>query len=240
MTLEATQTVREVVQQHPAAVPVLEELGIDYCCGGGKTLEDACSAKNVPLNELLSQLENALATRPTSEDRRWMTSSLTELAEYIVEQHHAYAKKELPRLLALASKVHLRHGHAHPELNRVRELVEALSNEVGSHLLKEEQILFPRLKTIEDAADAGIKPPPAFFGSLFNPIRHMLGDHDDAGELLRSLRSQTHDYTLPDDACMSYKALYQGLSDLERDLHQHIHLENNILFPRALEFEKTH
>lgn len=240
MTLEATQTVRDVVQQHPAAVPVLEELGIDYCCGGGKTLEAACAARSVPLDQFLSRLENALSTRSTPEDRRWMTSSLTELAGYIVEQHHAYAKKELPRLASLAAKVHLRHGHTNPELNQIRELVEALNNEVGSHLLKEEQILFPRLKTMEEAADAGTKPPPAFFGSLLNPIRHMMGDHDDTGELLRSIRSHTHDYTLPDGACMSYQALYRGLSDLERDLHQHIHLENNILFPRALEFEKAH
>ena len=240
MTLEATQTVREIVQQHPAAVPVFEALGIDYCCGGGKTLQDACAGKDVPVDRLLSDLANALVTRPTPEDRRWMTSSLTELAEYIVEQHHAYAKSELPRLAALAAKVHLRHGHMYPELNQIRELLEAMNAEVGSHLLKEEQVLFPRLKTIEDAAQAGLKPSPAFFGSLLNPIRHMMSDHDDTGELLRSIRTLTRDYTLPDGACMSYQALYQGLSDLERDMHQHIHLENNILFPRALEFEKTH
>ena len=240
MTLESTQTIREIVQQHPAAVPVFEALGIDYCCGGGKTLEAACASKNVPLNLLLSDLANALITRPTPEDRRWMTSSLSELADYIVEQHHAYAKSELPRLAALAAKVHLRHGHMYPELNQIRELIEALSAEVIAHLLKEEQVLFPRLRTIEDAAQAGVMPPPAFFGSLINPIRHMMSDHDDTGELLRSIRALARNYTLPDGACMSYQALYQGLSDLERDLQQHIHLENNILFPRALEFEKAH
>jgi regulator of cell morphogenesis and NO signaling len=192
------------------------------------------------VNLRVSDLANALTTRPTPEDRRWMTSSLSELAEYIVEQHHAYAKSELPRLAALAAKVHLRHGHMYPELNQIRELVEAMSSEVGSHMLKEEQILFPRLKIVEEAAQTGVMPPPAFFGSLLNPIRHMLGDHDDTGELLHSIRALTHNYTLPDGACMSYQALYQGLSDVERDLHQHIHLENDILFPRALEFEKAH
>lgn len=238
--LDAAQTVREIVQQHPAAVPVFEALGIDYCCGGGKTLEDACNSKGVPVDQLLSELANALVTRPTPEDRRWISCSLGELAGYITEQHHAYAKKELPRLAALAAKVHLRHGHMHPELNQIRELVEVMSREMGSHMLKEEQVLFPRLKVVEGAAQAGVMPPPAFFGSLLNPIRHMMSDHDDTGALLRSLRALTHDYALPDGACMSYQALYRGLSDLERDLHQHIHLENNILFPRALEFEKAH
>lgn len=240
MPLNATQTVREVVQQHPAAVPVFEALGIDYCCGGGKTLKDACAGKDVPVDRLLSDLANALVTRPTPEDRRWMTSSLTELAQYIVDQHHAYAKRELPRLAALSAKVHQRHGHMYPELNQLRELLETMNAEIVSHLLKEEQVLFPRLKTIEDAAQAGLKPPPAFFGSVLNPIRHMMSDHDDTGEQLRTVHALTHDYTLPDGACMSYQALYQGLSDLERDMHQHIHLENNILFPRALEFEKAH
>lgn len=238
--MDATQTIRELVQQYPATVPVFEAIGIDYCCGGGKTLEAACADKNVSVNLLLADLANALETRPTPEDRRWISSSLSELAEYIVEQHHAYAKKELPRLAALAVKVDLRHGHMHPELNKIREMVEALSAEVGTHLLKEEQVLFPRLKVIEDAAQTGVLPPPAFFGSLLNPIRHMMSDHDDTGELLHTIRELTHNYVLPDGACMSYQALYRGLSDLERDLHQHIHLENNILFPRALEFEKAH
>lgn len=234
-----TQTVREIVQEHPAAVPVFEALGIDYCCGGNKSLEDACRRSNVSVDSVLSDLAGVLAVRPAKDDTQWMTSSLGELADYIVQQHHAYARRELTRLGALSEKVFLRHGDKYPELGQIRDLVNALANEVIAHMCKEELVLFPRLKTIEEAAGNGTAPAPAFFGPLTNPIRHMMDEHDDAGELLRSIRAQTHGYLSPAGACMSYQALYHGLADLERDLHQHIHLENNILFPRAIEFEKA-
>lgn len=239
MNLDKNQTVGEIVRQHAAAVSVFEALGIDYCCGGNKSLEDACAKENVSLNLLLSDLSSALVTRPAEDERHWMTSSLAELSAYIVGQHHTYAKRELPRLAALAAKVQTRHGKVRPELHKVRELVDAMSSEMCTHMLKEEQVLFPRLKVVEEAAHAGVAPPPAFFGALINPIRHMLSDHDDTGVLLKSLRSLTQGYRLPEGACMNYQALYQGLEELEKDVHQHIHLENNILFPRALEFEKA-
>lgn len=239
MNLDTTQTVAEITRQYPAAVRVFEAAGIDYCCGGNRSLEDACAKGNVSLNQVLSRLTDALATRPTEADRHWMTASLADLSAYIVEQHHAFAKRELPRLATLASKVETRHGHMYSELHEIREHVEALGSEMSTHMLKEEQVLFPRLKLVEESAEAGVAPPPAFFGTLINPIRHMLSDHDDTGQLLKSIRSLTHDYTLPKGACMSYQALYQGLEALEKDIHQHIHLENNFLFPRALEFEKV-
>lgn len=239
-TIDTSQTVREIVQQCPAAVPVFEALGIDYCCGGNRSLEDACDRKKIPLDQVFSNLMDALVARPAKDDSQWMISSLSRLADHIVEQHHTYARRELTRLTALAEKVFLRHGDKHPELGRIRDLVNAIASEMSTHMIKEEQILFPRLKSIEDAASSGQTPAPAFFGSLINPIRHMMEDHDDTGELLQNIRSLTNDYPPPMGACMSYQALYRGLSDLERDLHQHIHLENNILFPRALEFEKTH
>jgi regulator of cell morphogenesis and NO signaling len=235
--IDTTQTVREIVQQHPAAVPVFEALGIDYCCGGSKSLEDACRKRNVPLGEVLANLASALVPRPGKEDAQWMTSSLGELADHIVQQHHSYARRELGRLNALSEKVLLRHGNKYPELAQIRDRVNAMASEVLTHMLKEEQVLFPRLNTIEEAARNGTNPGPAFSGSLINPIRHMMEDHDDTGELLRSLRSLSYDYQSPEGACMSHQALYRGLAELERDLHQHIHLENNILFPRALEFE---
>jgi regulator of cell morphogenesis and NO signaling len=240
MNLDSTQTVAEIARQYPAAVPVFEALGIDYCCGGNRPLEVACAKHNVALNLVLSDLSSALVTRPTEDERHWMTASLADLSAYIVEQHHAYAKRELLRLAPLAAKVETRHGHMYPETHQIRELVNALSSEMCTHMLKEEQILFPRLKVVEDAAGSGVVPPPAFFGALINPIRHMMNDHDDTGELLKALRTLTHDYNPPPDACMSYQALYQGLNALEIDIHQHVHLENNILFPRALELEKAH
>lgn len=239
MNLDGTQTVSEIARQYPAAVPVFEALGIDYCCGGNRPLELACAKHNVALNLVLSDLSSVLVTRPAEDERHWTTASLADLSAYIVEQHHAYAKRELPRLAALAAKVKARHGHLHPELHQIREIVNALHSEMCTHMLKEEQVLFPRLKVVEDAAEAGVPPAPAFFGALINPIRHMMNDHDDTGHLLKSLRNLTHNYRLPEDACASYRALYDGLEAFEKDVHQHIHLENNILFPRALEFEQV-
>jgi regulator of cell morphogenesis and NO signaling len=239
MTLDTTQTVGEIARQYPASVPVFEAFGIDYCCGGCRSLEEACVKENVALNLVLSDLSSALVTRPTEDERHWITAPLAELADHIVGQHHAYSKRELPRLSGLAAKVRERHAHMHPELHQVSELVEAMSSEMCTHMLKEEQVLFPRLKVVDQAAQTGSAAPAAFFGPLINPIRHMLSEHDDTGHLLKSIRALTRDYKVPQDACMSYQALYDGLSALERDLHQHIHLENNILFPRALEFEQV-
>jgi regulator of cell morphogenesis and NO signaling len=240
MNFDSTQTVAEIAREHPAAVPVFEAFGIDYCCGGNRPLETACARQNVSLNLMLSNLSSALVTRPAEDERHWMTAPLADLADYIVEQHHSYAKRELPRLAALATKVEARHGHMFPETHQIRELVEAMSSEMLTHMLKEEQVLFPRLKAIEEAAGAGQKPEAAFFGALINPIRRMMNDHDDTGHVLKSLRSLSHDYRAPERACTSFQALYRGLDALEKDIHQHIHLENNILFPRALAFEQVH
>ncbi len=189
------------------------------------------------MTQELTGVAHSLATRPSTDDRYWMASSLADLAGYIVEQHHAYARRELPRLAALAGRVHMRHGHMYPELTQIRELIETMNMELCDHMLKEEEILFPRLQALEDAARAGVTPRPALFGSVVNPVGHLMHDHADTSAWLRSIRTLTHDYKLPDGACLSYQELYQGLSDLEKDLREHIHLENDVLFPRALEFE---
>jgi regulator of cell morphogenesis and NO signaling len=239
VTLTPSRTVRSIVQESPAAVAVLESMGIDYCCGGSKSLEDACQKAKLSIEDVLADLEDARALPPSEEDSRWLTSSLNELSDHIVQKHHAYTRREVPRLTALAAKVHIRHAHMYPELHELCELIEAMGSEMITHMLKEEQVLFPRLSLMERAKQDGTVLQPAFFGALINPIRHMMSDHNDTGELLKSIRALTHDYKLPEDACMSFHALYQGLTDLEKDLHRHIHLENNILFPRALGLEKA-
>jgi regulator of cell morphogenesis and NO signaling len=239
MSLKQTQTVAEIARQYPATVAVFEALGIDYCCGGNKSLRDACAKQNVSVDRVLSELADALAVRPAPGEQHWMTATLADLCSYIVDRHHGFTKRELPRLSALAEKVEQRHAHMHPELHQIRELVHALNSEMSTHMLKEEQVLFPRLKVVEDSAARGTPAPPAFFGALINPIRHMMTDHDDTAELFRSLRNLTHSYHVPEDACASFRALYEGIQALEVDIHQHVHLENNILFPHALEFEKS-
>lgn len=238
MTFETTQTIREIVQQHPATVPVFEALGIDYCCGGGKSLKDACQSRHILPELVLSGLEQALAKTPAEDDQKWQDSSLGELADHIVKKHHAYASRELTRLSALAEKVFLRHGDRHQHLQLLRDLVNTTAAEMTAHMLKEEQVLFPTFKLLEEAASAGVAHTP-HISSLAKPIYRLMDDHEDAGELLNDIRQLTNNYQPPADACMSFQALYNGLSELERDLHMHIHLENNILFPRALEFAKV-
>ena len=240
MNLDGTQTIAEIARQYPASVPVFEAFGIDYCCGGNKPLEQACAKQNVSLNLVLSHLSSALVMRPSEDERHWMVCPLAELSAYIIQQHHAYARRELPRLAALATKVETRHGHMYPETHQIHELVDAMSSEMFTHMLKEEQALFPRLQMVEEAAQSGATLPPASYGALVNPIRHMMSDHDDTGQALKTLRLLTRDYQPPPDACMSFQALYHGLEALEKDLRRHIHLENNILFPRALAFEQVH
>jgi regulator of cell morphogenesis and NO signaling len=146
-------------------------------------------------------------------------------------------RSECPRILALIAKVVGVHGKNHPELLTVQAIFAALSEELQLHLMKEEQILFPYVLRMEESVIASEIAPPAMFGTVMNPIRMMIQEHDGAGDALRSLRSATGDYSVPEDACVSYRTLYQALQDFEKDLHQHIHLENNILFPRASAME---
>ena len=168
----------------------------------------------------------------------WAGASAGELIGHIVGRHHSYVRSESPRLITMFDKVVSRHGQDHPELASIRDLFSALTQELFAHMLKEENILFPYLEKMEAAVTRGEIPPPAVFGSVEMPISRMLADHDDAGELLAKMRVLSSGYRVPDSACPTYRALYHGLEEFERDLHQHVHLENNILFPRALHMEQ--
>ncbi|MFN7948063.1 MAG: iron-sulfur cluster repair di-iron protein [Blastocatellia bacterium] len=237
MTINPTNTVREVVTTMPDATRIFERLGIDYCCGGSRTLADACQKAGVPLDDAMRLLAEVGAASDEAPLTDWQKESLTALVNFIVDQHHEFTRHELERLDQLSHKVAAVHGKNHPELTRLRELFLELRDELFTHLLKEEQVLFPWVLKMEDAVTAGLPVPPPFFRTVRNPVRMMMTEHDNAGDLLRLLRETANDYRLPADACFSYGALYQGLQALEADLHQHIHLENNILFPRAIEME---
>jgi regulator of cell morphogenesis and NO signaling len=239
MTPTIDQTVREIAVNNPATVRVFESLGIDYCCGGKRPLREACDRANVPVAQVLGLLADLKPESISSEQIRWADASLLELTEHIVARHHSYIRQEAPRLEMLLDKVVSRHGDAHKELFSIRDLYSAMSQELFAHLLKEEQVLFPFLQKIETAADAGTPLPSACFESIGVPIARMLADHDDAGELTARIRALSGNYEAPDGACPSYRGLYYGLKEFERDLHRHVHLENNILFPRALEMERT-
>ncbi|MGH9521798.1 MAG: iron-sulfur cluster repair di-iron protein [Terriglobales bacterium] len=232
--LDTAKTVREIAVEMPQATRVFEKLGIDYCCGGLKSLDEACAAANLRVGEVLQSLEAADKAAP---EQDWKSGELGELIAHIVRKHHAYVKSEVPRLEALIAKVCGVHGKNHPELLEVQNVFRALGGELSMHLMKEENILFPYVVRMEEAVRLGqpsIRPP---FGSVENPIHMMLMEHDSAGDALRELRRLTNDYAAPADACISYQTLYRALLEFEADLHQHIHLENNILFPRAIAME---
>ncbi len=232
----SNMTIRDIAVAEPATTRVFEEFKIDYCCGGGKLFADACSAVGVA-PQVVSEKIDAVLGRNSSDEvpERKGTS---ELIQYIIDKHHVFTRNEIVRLAALADKVASKHGGNHPELNEVREAFSILGNDLISHMAKEEMMLFPYIERLDIAKRKELPIPFAPFGTVNNPIRMMCTEHDEAGNILKRLRSLTADYTVPDDACPSFRALYFGLNDLELDLHQHIHLENNVLFPRAVELEK--
>lgn len=235
-TFDVDTPVGEIAAAMPATTRVFQKFRIDYCCGGGATLKDACATAGIEIDEVLEALEGLQAR---SNDTDWTKSSLTELSEYIVRKHHVYTREETEALAILADKVERVHGSNHPEVIQVAEIVHALRSELYEHMMKEEQILFPFVSQLEQQVATGgpvLQPP---FGTVQNPIRMMMFEHDQAADMLRQLRTTTSNYTTPDDACMSYKSLYFRLGELESDIHQHIHLENNVYFPRALELEQS-
>src|SRR3954469_11261320 len=238
MTLTAEKTVRELALEIPAATRVFERLQIDYCCGGNRTLEDACRAAGVPLDRVLASLDTAAAGPAPAVDRDWQTEPLTELVAHIRDAHHAYTRDALARITQLLDKVCSVHGANHPELRGIQTTFGALRQELSMHMMKEEMMLFPYIVRMEEAvlANEPVLPPP--FGTVRNPVAMMMREHDGAGEDLREIRAATNGYTAPADGCITYQTLYSALAEFEADLHQHIHLENNILFPRALKMEQ--
>lgn len=231
-------TVREVATELPQSTRLFEALKIDYCCGGNKPLSEACATAGVDVDAVMEMLtkvtpfENAKAVD-------FQNASLPQLITHILNTHHVFTKSELERLETLTAKVIAAHGDNHPELMDLGKLVKLLSADLKPHMFKEEQILFPYILAMVKATENNHNRPFAPFGTVNNPIRMMMREHDHAGELLRDVRALTSDYQVPDDGCISYKTLYQALENLEKDLHQHIHLENNILFPKALELENA-
>ncbi len=229
----AEVSVGRLVAERPAAAAVLEKLGIDYCCGGDRPLSQACEQAGVSLEKLLEQIAREESQAQAADEPNWLERSLSELCDHIEQTHHVYLKQELPRLTELIDKVVAAHAEHHPELRDVQQVFAALRAELETHMMKEERILFPAIRQMEQAGG-----PLAFpFGSVGNPIRVMEHEHDSAADALRRLRSLTSDYRLPEDGCNAYAAMLNALQRLEGDLHRHIHKENNILFPRALQLE---
>lgn len=238
MNTNATKTVRDLAVEIPGATRVFEKVGIDYCCGGNRSLVSACADAGVNVEELLSSLDVASSSDTQSQAPNFSMARLSELMDHIVSKHHVFTRTEIERLQALLGKVCGVHGQNHPELDKLRTLFELLSAELEPHMMKEERVLFPYIIGMEDSVcnEHGVGMPP--FGTVANPINRMMMEHDAAGDMLKEMRRITSSYAVPEDACISFRTLYQALDEFEKDLHQHIHLENNILFPRAVEMEK--
>lgn len=236
--ISSEMTVREVAAQVPESTRIFEKLKIDYCCGGSRPLIEACGSAGVEVDqviEMLTDLTQSGAGESGVVD--FQKLSLNELINHIVDTHHIFTRSEMARIEALSAKVINAHSANHPELLKVENLFQRLCADLKPHMFKEEQVLFPYIVAMEQAEANGKAFPFAPFGTVRNPIWMMTKEHDSAGEILHELRLVTADYQPPPDGCMSYQALYRALEGFEKDLHQHIHLENNVLFPKAVELE---
>ncbi len=231
--LSVEKTVSELVVERPSRSRLFEEVGIDYCCGGRAPLEDACAAAGVELEVVLEELARREAEPEAEPDYAGM--GLGEMVDHIVLTHHEYLSIELPRLISMVEKVASAHGGRHPELYELREVVGELRTELEEHTEKEERTLFPACRELEGAGER-----PAFrFGSVKNPIAAMMAEHVHSGEGLRTIRELTRGYEVPEDACNTYRAMLDGLAELERDTHYHVFKENSILFPKAAATESA-
>ncbi len=233
---DGSQTLGELVAKDFRKAQVFRKYGLDFCCGGKKTVQEACATKGLDVTKVEADLRETdrLPDNRQLPYREWEAPFLTD---YIVNTHHAYVRKNLPDVQFYANKVARVHGGRHPELIPVLQLVGQIAQELTSHMVKEEQVLFPYIKALY-AANGEMPVQAASFGSVQSPIAMMEAEHEDVGNALEEIRNLTNDYTLPADACASYSLLYRLLEAFEEDLHLHVHLENNILFPKALEREK--
>lgn len=231
------EKVGEMVAKDFRKAQVFEKFGIDFCCGGKKSLRKACEESNANITEVKAELEK-LDKQSTESAKKETELSQKELVALIVNKHHSYVKESNPFLRQFTNKIATVHGDRHPELIEIKSLFEDIANELDNHMFKEEQILFPYIEELENAENEKRAAQPAPFGTVENPINMMESEHDTAGEILRKIKSLSNDYTPPADACNSYRITYAKLKEYENDLHIHIHLENNILFPRAIAMEK--
>jgi regulator of cell morphogenesis and NO signaling len=236
MKLTSEIKVRDVVLAEPGARQVLEGAGVDFCCGGGKTVGQACMDAGVPAEEILKQIR-AAGAQAVPEDANWVAQPLGALTRHIREKHHRYVREAIARIRPLLEKVLEKHGQNHAELAEIERLFLEVGREMQMHMQKEEMVLFPYIESVERSATAGEPLERPFFGTVQNPIHAMMKEHDAAGDLVKQIRKASGQYAPPADACTSYAVLYQDLREFEADLHQHVHLENNILFPRAAEME---
>ncbi len=237
MTITKDNTVASIVTKNIKTAHVFKKHGIDFCCGGGISIEKACDKNNVSVDILMNDLSTMDA--PTDKSLDFDNWELDSLIDHIVSTHHSYVSESVLILSQYANKVAKVHGHHYDFLLEVNTLFHEVANELVAHMQKEEQILFPYIKKIVAAKRNQETTTPPAFGTVSNPITIMEHEHENAGEVLRKIAALTSNYTTPDGACNTFKALYSKLEEFEQNLHQHIHLENNILHPKAIVLEQS-
>ncbi len=233
----AQHTVGEIVAQDFRTAAVFTQNKIDFCCGGHKSLAEVCETKDINVNRLSQELQEVLSTK-TENAIDFKSWPLDLLAAYIEKTHHRYVQEKSPVILQYLYKLCTKHGERHPELLQIYTLFTECSEELAQHMLKEEHILFPYIEKMVDAKNRLGILAPAPFGSVDMPIQNMIHEHETEGRRLEKIAELTDQYRYPEDACNTYKVTYAMLQEFEEDLHKHIHLENNILFPRAIALEK--
>lgn len=231
-----TKTVADLVTENIKTADVFKKHGIDFCCQGGISIRKAADKANIDYPQLLEELKNVDNTTTRANDyKNWTVEFLTD---HVLIVHHGYVEESIPILKQYAEKVYKVHGKDHPELLEIRDIFNGVAGDFAAHCKKEELILFPFIKKMAKAANEGAPLPKARFETVDNPIKMMEVEHEEAGEAFRKISKLTHNYTPPEGACNTYRAFFAKLDEFERDLHQHVHLENNILFPKSLKLEK--
>ena len=238
MNITKESIVGAVVAEDYRAAGVFERAGIDFCCRGNRTIGSACEQKHVSADELISQLTQTInVAGDTKVD--YASWPLDQLARHIEDKHHRYVTVQIPVIQAFLDKIVRVHGGRHPELTQIKENFDVCAGELAMHMKKEELVLFPFIRRMLREKQAGGNRVTAPFGSVENPIRMMMHEHDNEGERFRKIRELSNQYTPPADGCITYSATFATLEAFEDDLHLHIHLENNILFPRAIDLQQS-
>ena len=230
--MQTEATVRDFVNRDFRAAAVFHRYGIDFCCGGGRTLDEACRAKHLEKSALLGEISRACSEGAPAP--RYTELDADDLARHIVASHHGYCRTVLPVLAAHTRKLAATHGPANPELVEIAQILARVKDDMDAHMAKEEQVLFPYIAQLAAARRTGLTPLPAPFGDVANPIAMMEHDHAEAGAAMARIRELAREYAVPEHGCTTWRVTLQELEAFERDLHTHVHLENNVLFPKAL------
>lgn len=237
-TVLNNKSVGEIAIEDIRTTTVFGKYKIDFCCNGSDSLAEACKRANADIETVSSELHETMSKKSDDLNDNFNEWELDKLADYIVKVHHSYVAENIPVILEFTKKIANVHGENHPELKTIASHFQAVADELSGHMMKEERILFPHIHRLVDTQRSNSELTTSPFGTIRNPIRMMEMEHENAGNLLKEIRSFSNDYSVPADGCQTYKAAFFKLEEFEKDLHQHIHLENNILFPKSIELEE--